>query len=809
MRTIAFVAAAVLAAAALAPDALPGEPAKDLKDKDFKVRMAAVEALESSGAKGAEALLVDALRDKDWQVVERAALALEKAGTAACVDDLVAMALEGPVRRIRLTAARSAGKIDADRAIERLGRRIGGEAAVRALEAIGAIVAAKESEAAAKLVDDALRPSKRHPVVKLGGRERDPVRKAAASALRAFPTLGRVARVEKLMFDADIAVACAAIDTVVAAPDPAFTPALLSGLAASKLDDCVERRLRNALRAIVASRGADAAAAARPIFDALSTAPSPAAAARMTRLIGDLGKAPPPPEPDAPAADAAAIVPGDRALEGLSAALSHADPKVRSACAVALGRIRTDAAVAQALSLAAKDADARVRAMAVRALAASATAEDSRAFKVFTDLLGDADLAVREEAAVALGRKGVRGAIPALAKAVEEAIQDRKQTKWALGTVALVSMGKTRDPEALAPLTNAMREAKDWRLVASAVVGLGRLQSVDAVDVLIEALDEKDPCVKACAYEFLRRLSSKEIDPDSKAWRAWWKVNRSGYVFVDQAEEARKAKKYGYAPSIEGLYTGLDIVVLGSIGGGDHIEDLLASMKIKHRMTMSPRVHEAGLHPYLLFVANCWGKIQEDDVDTLAWFVRAGGYLFSSCWALEETVVKVYPGVMRRWYTPIGQVLDYTPIAEPCVPGSPYLDGVFDDWTQPQYVLEGAYLIEVLDPDRCEVLIDSPEAAACWGSGNMAAWFEAGHGVVLDSVNHFSHQGFHFAPDLKTAEDRMAYAVDHMGVTYADLRDFAARKVFDSPQRCEKEVSDESAFRFLSTFVRHKRRVDL
>jgi hypothetical protein len=48
-----------------------------------------------------------------------------------------------------------------------------------------------------------------------------------------------------------------------------------------------------------------------------------------------------------------------------------------------------------------------------------------------------------------------------------------------------------------------------------------------------------------------------------------------------------------------------------------------------------------------------------------------------------------------------------------------------------------------------------------------------------------------------------------MGLTYADMRLHAANKVFSSSGRCEKEITDESAFRFLSNFVRLKRRVDL
>jgi len=84
-----------------------------------------------------------------------------------------------------------------------------------------------------------------------------------------------------------------------------------------------------------------------------------------------------------------------------------------------------------------------------------------------------------------------------------------------------------------------------------------------------------------------------------------------------------------------------------------------------------------------------------------------------------------------------------------------------------------------------------------------------GHGVILDSVNHFSSQGFSSASGLKTPEDRMAFAVDHLSVSYSELRDFAARKVFDNAAKATKEVTDGAAFRFISNFVRNKRKFDL
>src|SRR5215471_12252032 len=97
LRTTSVVAASFVATLSLclATDALPSDPAKDIKDKDVKLRIAAIEELESSGGKEAEALLVEALKDKDWQVVERAAAALGKKGGPSSLDDLVTLAAQG------------------------------------------------------------------------------------------------------------------------------------------------------------------------------------------------------------------------------------------------------------------------------------------------------------------------------------------------------------------------------------------------------------------------------------------------------------------------------------------------------------------------------------------------------------------------------------------------------------------------------------------------------------------------------------------------------------------------------------------
>jgi hypothetical protein len=300
-------------------------------------------------------------------------------------------------------------------------------------------------------------------------------------------------------------------------------------------------------------------------------------------------------------------------------------------------------------------------------------------------------------------------------------------------------------------------------------------------------------------------MTPKELPPEADKWRAWWAEVGAKYEFVDAAKAAREAQKYGYAPTITGVYEKLDVVVLQS--RGDHIEDMLKVLGIEHRITRAAGLTKAALHPFCLFVSNCTGEVGEDDVARLQWFVRVGGYLFGSCWALKHTIEPVWPGFVQKLPTK-AEVLDEV-LAEPTPVASPFFEGVFLPFTRPIYVLFGSHLIDVLRPEAVEVLIDSPEAAQRWGGGNMAAWFQAGHGVILDSANHFNLQGLERVTGLKTAQDRIHYSIDHKGLDWEDVRKLAEERVWDSQAKSVEKVRDLSAFRFITNFVRQKRKADL
>jgi hypothetical protein len=310
--------------------------------------------------------------------------------------------------------------------------------------------------------------------------------------------------------------------------------------------------------------------------------------------------------------------------------------------------------------------------------------------------------------------------------------------------------------------------------------------------------------VRRIAHTFLEQNLQAKLPEERPAWEAWWKEHGARVKLVDPAQDKARRERYGYAPRPEGVFEGLDVVVLQS--RGDHIERLLEQLKISHRLTQASKLPESALHPAGIYVSNCTGEIEAKDVERLAWYVRAGGFLFGSCWSLGETVERIHPGVLRKLQTS-GDVMDNV-VAHAVDPQSPYLQGVFGPDLEPIYHLEGSHLIEVLEPERCQVLIDSPQALQHWGGGNLAATFRSGHGLILDSANHFDLQGLEVAPGLKSSEDRITFAFDRMGLDYETWRRTQNEKYWDSALRASQNVFDLSALRFVTNFVRAKRLSD-
>ncbi len=785
---------AVLTLLALTAPLPAGTPAKDLKSRDVSVRLRAIETIRTGKPKDAEKLLLGALKDRDWEVRERAVIALGEIGGEDSVKPLLMQALVGPVRRIRFAAVDALRRIAPERAAEKIAKRVGGTVAVAALEAL--------SRLGPKVGEDRLTDS----IARGLAAKELPVRVAAARLTGGLSGRRRKNVIDTILRLPETMVRAACLDSIRKSPDEDDLPPLLGLMREDALNDVLARRTLAAMVAVVrtAEPGKAADRLGRKALVGSEMEKEPKPAARFARLAGMLAKFPDEPVAPEKADDGNAPVQPDLPLVSypivkptIEYTLRHASDLTRAAAVFALGEIGLDETLDRAADLAESDASGRVRLHALRAILKVRGARHAKTLAIACRLLeNDDDRSVREFAAVALGVKDLRKAVNTLSRALAD-------EDWGVAVCAAVSLGKTESPDALKPLTGLLA-SRDWKLRGAAIVGLGHLKSIPAVTDLIAALASRDSAVAGSAYAFLRRMTTKDIKPNPKAWTAWWNSVREHYSFPDLEKEAREARKYGYATTYRGVYEDLDVIVLQS--RGDTIEKLLDRLTIKHRLTRSGQVPDAGLHPYAIFVANCTGEITPKDVEQLSWFVRTGGYLFGSCWALSETIELVYPGVVRKLPIP-HQVIDNVE-AEACPSASPYLTEVFGGVTRPIYVLYGSHLIDVLDPERVEVLIDSPECAQKFTEGNLACWFDAGHGVILDSANHFDLQGLEKAEGLKSADDRMAYAIDHMGLDYEQTRELAKKRVWGSRSKAAAEARDLSAFRFITNFVRNKRKVD-
>ena len=743
--------------------------AKRAKDKDVVTRLVAVDELARETDPRAERALHGALQDADWEVVEHAAIALSEHGTSASLDPLVKLALDAPVARIRRAAARSLGKISAKEAASRLQKKLSGADALRAAEALAAALAEAGDDGGIQL--------KTLEKLAFGPAKDLAVQAAAARALVAGSRADRARVLEKALAVRSVQVRCAALEACAGDSSEALDPVLLALLAEPELSDLVERRALALLRASILARKA------LGVIDPLVGSDSAAAAARGARLLGGLGGA------FEPAALLAALRP----------AIAHGDPAARAAAVRTLGKIGGAEAAKLALETGRGDKSARVRIQAVLAVALLRGIDEEAVAFLAERLATDPDESVRIEAAVEMGRKGSQGAVEPLIRALQD-------PKWEVAACAAVSLGKTQSSGAVEPLARMAREAADWKLRGAAIAGLSNVYQRAAVDGILPALADKDACVARAALAYLVAITREHLPPKVEVWKEWWEANKSRVLLVDPETEAEMRKRFSDAQTAPAqVYKDLEIVVLES--RGDHIEKLLDKQAVAHRRTIAGKIGESGLQPDALFVANCTGEIEAADVERLRWFVLTGGRLFGSCWALTETIEKAVPGVLAKFETR-DEVLDNVPAEDVSAlsGGSPYTEGVFAQETRPIYALEGAHLIRVLDPERAEVLLDSPACADAWGAGDLAAWFEAGHGLVLDSVNHFDAQGLELAPGLKSREDRQAYAVDHMGLSYADLRAIAADKCWDNSLRASEKVLDLSVFRLVTNFVRLWRR---
>lgn len=176
-----------------------------------------------------------------------------------------------------------------------------------------------------------------------------------------------------------------------------------------------------------------------------------------------------------------------------------------------------------------------------------------------------------------------------------------------------------------------------------------------------------------------------------------------------------------------------DIVVVR--GQYDHVESVLKTLGIAHTVVNPSQVAKLNLNAKQLLIIDCPGTIGRAGIERIRKFVNAGGYLYTTDWALTNVVQQAFPGYIKFNGR---ETADDVVEVEVKQAEHNLLKHLSLSGDNPKWWLEGSsYPIRVLDPEKVDVLITSREMKKKYGEAPIAVHFRYGDGQVLHMASHF------------------------------------------------------------------------
>ena len=180
-------------------------------------------------------------------------------------------------------------------------------------------------------------------------------------------------------------------------------------------------------------------------------------------------------------------------------------------------------------------------------------------------------------------------------------------------------------------------------------------------------------------------------------------------------------------------------------GAHDRAQEVLGALGVTYQSVSAAELCGIDLPLDKPVFINCAGTLNRPDVERLRSFVRTGGTLVTTDWALTNFVQHTFPGFVEYNGRSTGDdvvTVELTEVGKALLPDTV---GANDE---PRWWLESAsHPIRVLDRDNVEVLIRSDEMRKKYGEDAIVVRFKYGEGVVYHMVSHIY---------LQRAEDRNA-----------------------------------------------------
>ncbi len=273
--------------------------------------------------------------------------------------------------------------------------------------------------------------------------------------------------------------------------------------------------------------------------------------------------------------------------------------------------------------------------------------------------------------------------------------------------------------------------------------------------------------------------------PGNERMRRAYRV--AGKLFRDRLRQERPAD----AEELSGIEPAEIVVVRGEF---DHMHLVLDATGVPFLHLAPTHLPRADWKRMQVLLINCPGQLPAEALERLDQWVREGGYLMTTDWALKHLIEPVFPGTLRHNGERSADCVVRVQSVEDG--NDPLLGGFLEDGREPLWWLEGqSFPIEVLDSKRVRVLMRSSEVAERWGQDPVVVTFDEGRGTVLHMMSHLYLQ----RSDVRTARDAQPaaqYAAQALGMDASALErfgeDFAGLRAadFSSALRKQRILSD-------------------
>ncbi len=223
------------------------------------------------------------------------------------------------------------------------------------------------------------------------------------------------------------------------------------------------------------------------------------------------------------------------------------------------------------------------------------------------------------------------------------------------------------------------------------------------------------------------------------------RMKRAYRVSARVVRESLRASRPEDARFLEAVQPAEVVAIRGSY---DRCEQVLRATGVPFVAVTPAEAERIDWDRLEVLLVSCPGHLPQAVLDRIGPWVRAGGYLLTTDWALKHVVEPLFPNTVRHNGRQTSDCV--VRVESEAAADDPLLAGFLEGDRDPLWWLEGSsYPIEVLDPARVRVLVSSREVEESWGAAPVVVTFEEGQGTVLHLLSHLYLQ----RSDVRGARD--------------------------------------------------------